>query len=113
MSSHEHEKDRTIQHKKIKRTLPKIASPAKKNKSDTEFSDNTSPIEDYKGLNDRKDGKNKKYDEGKEAKCPDETPPDDMEKGVSERKNYKNEKLMRETRQNYQMALLLVIWRKV
>ena len=41
MSSHEHEKDRTVQHKKRKVILPKIASPAKKNISDAEFSDDT------------------------------------------------------------------------
>ena len=33
-SSHEYDKDRTVQHKKMKVTLPKIASPAKKNTSD-------------------------------------------------------------------------------
>ena len=60
LSSHEHDKDRTIQHKKRKVTLPKIASPAKKNTSDAEFSDDTSPIEDEKGVNDRKDVKSKK-----------------------------------------------------
>ena len=72
----------------------------------------TSPIEDGKVVNDRKDGK-KKNDEEKETKCPNDTPPVDMEKGVSERKNDKNEKLMSEKRQNAQMALLLMVWRKV
>ena len=60
MSYHEHDKDRTIQHTKRKGTLPKIAYPAKKNTSDAEFSDDTSPIEDEKGVNDRKYGRNKK-----------------------------------------------------
>ena len=55
---YEHDKDRAIQHKKRKGTLPKIASPAKKNTSDAELSDDTSPIEDENGINDRKDGKN-------------------------------------------------------
>ena len=55
----------------------------------------------------------KKIYEGKEAECPDGTPPDDMEEGVSEKKVDKNEKLMREKRQNAQMTLLLMIWRKV
>ena len=35
ISSHEHDKDRTVQHKKRKGILPKIASPATKNTSDT------------------------------------------------------------------------------
>ena len=43
-----------------KRYTPKIASPAKKNTSDVEFSYETSPIEYEKGVNDRKYGKNKK-----------------------------------------------------
>ena len=59
LSSHEHEKDRAIQHKKRKGTLPKIASPAKKYTSDAELSDDTSPIEGDKGVNDRKYGRNK------------------------------------------------------
>ena len=45
-----------------------------------------------KGVSERKDYKNKKIDEGKEAECPDGTPPDDMEEGVSEKKDDKNEK---------------------
>ena len=92
MSSHEHDKDRSIQHKKRKVTLPKIASPTKKNTSDTEFSDDTYPIEYEKCVNYRKDGKKKKNCEEKEAKCPDDTTPLDMEKGVSERKDDKNKK---------------------
>ena len=49
-----------IQHKKRKGTPPNIASSAKKSTSDAEFLDDTSPIEYEKGVNDRKDGKNKK-----------------------------------------------------
>ena len=55
MSSHEHDKDRAIQHKKRKSTPPTIASPAKKNTGDAEFSDDTYPIEKEKVVNDRKD----------------------------------------------------------
>ena len=99
--------------KKRKGTLPKISSPAKKNTSDAEFSDDTSPIEKEKGVNDRKYDKNEEYDKEKEAEFPDDTPPVDMEEGVSERKDGKNEKLMREKRQNAHMALLLLVRRKV
>ena len=60
MTSREHDKDRAIQHEKRKGTLPKIAFPAKKITSDAEFSDDTSPIEDEKGTNYRKDSKNKR-----------------------------------------------------
>ena len=59
-SSQEYDKDRTVQHKKRKATLPKIASPAKKNTSDAEFSDNPSPIEKEKGVSDRKNEQNEK-----------------------------------------------------
>ena len=59
MSSHEYEKVRTVQHKKRKVKLPKIASPAKMNTSEAEFSDDTSHIEKEEGVNDRKDDKNK------------------------------------------------------
>ena len=52
-------------------------------------------------------------DERKEVECPDDTPPDDMEEVVSEIKDDKNEKTMRKKRQNAQMALLLMIWRKL
>ena len=41
-----------------KATLPKIASPAKMNTSEAEFSDDTSPIEKKEGVNDRKYDKN-------------------------------------------------------
>ena len=59
MSSRENGKDRTVQHKKSKGPLPRIASPAKKNTSDPELSDYTYPIEKEKGVNDRKYDKNK------------------------------------------------------
>ena len=39
-----------------------------------------------KGVSERKNDKNEKNDEEKEAECPDDTPPDDMEEGVSEKK---------------------------
>ena len=60
LSSHEHDKNITVQHKKRKGTLPKIASPANKNTSEAEFSEDTSTIEEEKGVNDRKYGKSKK-----------------------------------------------------
>ena len=44
-SSQEYDKDRTVQQKKRKATLPRIESPAKINTSEAEFSDETSPIE--------------------------------------------------------------------
>ena len=45
LSSQEYNKDRIVQHKNRKATLPKIASPAKMNTSEAELSDETSPIE--------------------------------------------------------------------
>ena len=45
---------------KMEGTLPRIVSPAKKNIVDTELSNDTSPIEKEKGINDRKYDKNKK-----------------------------------------------------
>ena len=57
LSSHEYEKDRTVQRKKMKGTLPKIASPAKMNTSEAELSDYSSPIQKEGGVNDRKDDK--------------------------------------------------------
>ena len=44
------------------------------------------------GASERKDDKNEKFDEVKEAEYPDGTPPDDTEEGVSERKDDKNDK---------------------
>ena len=59
LSSREHDKDRTIQQNK-RWKLPKFACPANKNTSDAEFSDDTSPIGDGKGVNDRKMARIKK-----------------------------------------------------
>ena len=60
LSYHGHDKDRAIQNKKRKGTPPNIASPAKKNTSDAEFSDDTSPIDYEKGVNDRNNPKKEK-----------------------------------------------------
>ena len=87
MSSHEHDKDRTVQHKKRKGTLPKIAYPDKKNTSDTEFSDDTSHIEKEKVVNDIKYGKNKIYNKDKETVFPDDTSSVEMEEYVIEKKD--------------------------
>ena len=65
------------------------------------------------GVSERKNDRDKKNDEGKEAESPDDTLPVVMEEGVSEIKNDKNEKMMREKSQNSHMTLLLLIWRKV
>ena len=65
------------------------------------------------GVSDRKDDKNEKIDEGKEAEFPDDTIPVYMEKDVSEIKDDKNEKIDEKKMQNSRMKLLLVIWRKV
>ena len=65
MTSHEQYKDRAMKNKKIKGTRPKIAFPDKKITSDAEFSDDTSPVEDEKGKNYRKESKNKKIYEEK------------------------------------------------
>ena len=59
LSSHEYDKNRTVQHKKGRVTLSKIAYPAKIHTSEAEFSDGTSLIEKEEGVNDRKDDKNK------------------------------------------------------
>ena len=55
------------------------------------------------GISEIKYDMSEKNDEGKKGKFPDGTSPDDMEEGVSERKDDKNA----------QMALLLMIWRKL
>ena len=57
--------------------------------------------------------KNERLDDEKEAACPDDTPPDDMEEGVGDEKMTIMKESMREKRQNAQMALLLMMWRKV
>ena len=104
MSSQEYEKERTVQHKKRKATLCRIAYPDKMNTSDAEFSDDTSTIEKEEGVNDRKYDNNKKYDEDKDPECPDETSTVDMEEGVIDRKDDSKEKMMREKRLNALMT---------
>ena len=86
-SYQKYDKDITVQQKKRKATLPKITSPAKMNTSEVELSDETSPIQNEEGLNDRKDDKNKKYDEDKYPECLDNTSTVDMEEGVVDRKD--------------------------
>ena len=113
MSSQEYDKDRTVQHKKRKVTLPNIASQAKMNTSEAWFSDDTSPIEKEKGVNDRKYDKNKKYDEDKEPELPDDTSIVDMEEDVIDRKDQSKKNMMRIKSQNAHMTLPLLIWRKV
>ena len=54
-----------------------------------------------------------KNDEGKEAEYHDYTSPVNIEEGVNDRKDDKNEKIIRKKRQNYQMTLPLLIFRKV
>ena len=49
-----------LNRKKGKSTLTNIASLAKKNTSDAEFSDDTSPIDYEKGVNDRNNPKKEK-----------------------------------------------------
>ena len=51
--------------------------------SEAEFSDDTFPIEKEEVVNDRKDDKNKKYYEDKEAKFPDDASTVDMEERVN------------------------------
>ena len=41
----------------------------------------------------KKDNKNERIDEGKEAKWPDVTPHDDMEEGVGDEKDNKDERI--------------------
>ena len=65
------------------------------------------------GVGDEKDDKNERIYAEKEEKCPDVTLPDDMEKGVGDEKYDKNDILDDEKRQNAQITLLLMIWRKV
>ena len=86
MSSQEYDKDRTVQHRKRKATLPRIASPDKINTSEEELSDDTYTIEKEEGVNYRKDDKDRRYDEDKDPECPDDTSTFDMEEGVIDRK---------------------------
>ena len=58
--SKEYEKDRTVQHKKRRETLPKIASPAMMDICDAEFPDETSTVDMEEGVSNRKDNKNEK-----------------------------------------------------
>ena len=60
MSSQEYNKDRTVQQKKRKATLPKITSPHMMDIREAEFPDETSPIDMEEGVNDREDDKNGK-----------------------------------------------------
>ena len=59
---------------------------------ESEFPDDTSPVDMDEGLNYRKDDKNEKDDYEKEVECPDDTSPVDVEDGVSDRKDDNNEK---------------------
>ena len=62
--SQKYERDRTVQHKNRKATLPKIASPATMDICEAECPDETSPVEMEGGKNDRKDDRNEKnYEE--------------------------------------------------
>ena len=65
------------------------------------------------GINDRKDGKNEKNDEEKEAVHPYETSPVYIEEGISAKNDDRNEKKMSKKRPNAQMTLPLLRWRKV
>ena len=47
------------------------------------------------------------------AEFPDDTSPVDIEGGVSDRNDEKNEKILSKKRQNSQMTLPLLRWRKV
>ena len=85
VSSREYDKDITVQHKNRKGTLPKTTSPAKKNISDAEFSDEISPIDKEKGVHNIKDEKNKKSNEDKEPVLPYDTSSAEMEEDVIER----------------------------
>ena len=58
--SQEYEKDRTVQQKKRKETLPKIESTAMMDICETECSDETSLVEMEEGVKDRKYDKNEK-----------------------------------------------------
>ena len=85
--SQEYDKDRIVQYKKRKATLPRIAFPAKMNTSEEELSVDTYPIEQEESANDIKDDKNKIYDEDEESECPDDTSTVEMEEGVIDKKD--------------------------
>ena len=56
----ENDKDKTVQHKKRKVTLPKIASPDMMDICEVKFPDDTSTVDMEEGVNDIKYDKNKK-----------------------------------------------------
>ena len=58
---------------------------------EAEFLDDTSPVQMDKSVNDRKDDKNEKNDEGKEAECLDDTSHIEMDERVNDRNDNKNE----------------------
>ena len=60
LSFQEYDKDRKLQHKNRKATLPHIASPAMMDIREAEFPDDISPVDMQEGVNDRKDDKNEK-----------------------------------------------------
>ena len=88
----EYEKYRTVQHKKRKATLPKIAYPAMMDICEAKLPDDTSLVNMEEGINDRKYYNSEQNDEKKEAECPYETSPVDTEEGVNDRRYDKNEK---------------------
>ena len=90
--SQEYEKDRTVEHKKRKSTLPNIASPDMMDMCYSEFPNATSPVDMEEGVNDRKYDKNEKNDEEKDTECPDDTLPVDIEESVGDRNDNRNEK---------------------
>ena len=94
MLSQKYDKDRKVQHKKRKTTLPKIA-----------FPDMMDTCEEY--------DKNKKYDKEKEAECPYETSIVDTEEGVNDINDDSNEKMMKKKRQNAMVTIPLLLLRKV
>ena len=52
------------------------------------------------GVGEKKDDKNERIDEEKEAACPYGTPPDDMEEGVVKKRMTRMKELTREKRQH-------------
>ena len=91
-SSHQYDRDRTVQHKNRNGTLLKIASRANMNTSEAELSDDNFPIEKEEGVNVRKDDNNTKYDEYKEPEFPDDNSSVEMEEDVIDRK-YESKKI--------------------
>ena len=58
---------------------------------EAECTDDTSIDEMQEGVSDRKDDKNKKYDQEKESECPDDTSSVDIEEGVGDKKDGRSE----------------------